>query len=185
MIQHLVKYFSIHGRLVLPGIGSLVAETKPAQLEFVEKTLHAPQYNIIFVHDSPNDEKINTFLSYEMKVSAADAAAGFKEFMHHLSAKLQAGTAYPIPGLGILSGNGLGYHFRQSETLHTIYTAVTAGKIIRQNAPHSVRVGEDHRTSSEMQELLQAETTASRWWIGAVILGVIGVSAVLYYYLTK
>jgi hypothetical protein len=48
MYQYLAKYFSLNKKLVLPGIGLLNASAKPSQLEFVEKTLHAPVYAISF-----------------------------------------------------------------------------------------------------------------------------------------
>ena len=51
MYQYLAKYFSLNKKLVLPGIGLLNASAKPSQLEFVEKTLHAPVYAISFQQD--------------------------------------------------------------------------------------------------------------------------------------
>ena len=185
MIQHLVKYFSLHGHLVLPGIGSLVAETQPAKIEFVEKTLHAPQYTITLLNDTRSDDALITFIASEMKIASADAAKKFKSFIHQLIGTIQAGRNYTIPGLGVLYGNGLGYHFNTEATLQIMYGSINANKIIRQNVSHNVLVGEDNRTSTEMHQLLQTESASQKWWIGAVVLGAIGVAAILYYYLTR
>jgi hypothetical protein len=68
--------------------------------------------------------------------------------------------------------------------LQQLLPGVTAEKVIRQHAQHTIRVGEDHKTSNEMEALLQRTVEQDRWWIGAVVLGVLGVGAILYYYLS-
>ena len=55
-------------------------------------------------------------------------------------------------------------------------------QVIRENATHSVRVGEEEKTSDQMKEYLHREVKKERWWIAAVILSVIGIGAIVYYY---
>ena len=51
---------------------------------------------------------------------------------------------------------------------------VTAEKIIRLNAEHMVRVGEDNKTSAEMVELLnQTQEKKSFWWAYALSLALL------------
>lgn len=185
MYQYLAKYFSLNKKLVLPGIGLLNASAKPSQLEFVEKTLHAPVYAISFQQDeNVTDYYFISFLSKEINVSEHDAGNRFSNFIQQLINKLQAGLALQLPGLGLLSKNDDAYNFISTDTLQQLYPGVSAERVIRQNAQHTVRVGEDHKTSAEMYEILHKEATHDRWWIAAIVLGVVGIAAILYYYLT-
>jgi hypothetical protein len=185
MYQYLAKYFSLNKRLVLPGIGLLNASAKPSQLEFVEKILHPPVYAISFQQDeSVTDHHFISFLSKEINVSEHEAGSKFSNFIQQLINKLQNVHDLQLPGLGWLSKNDEVYNFTSTDTLQKFYPGVTAERVIRQNAQHIVRVGEDHKTSTEMYEILHKEATHDRWWIAAVVLSVVGIAAILYYYLT-
>jgi hypothetical protein len=185
MYQYLAKYFSLNKRLVLPGIGLLNASVKPSQLEFVEKTLHAPVYAISFQQDeNATDHQFISFLSKEINVSEHDAGNRFSNFVQQIIYKLQPGFGLQLPGLGFLSKNDDAYDFISTDTLQQIYPGVAAERVIRQNAQHTVRVGEDHKTSAEMYDILHKEATHDRWWIAAIVLSVVGIAAILYYYLT-
>jgi hypothetical protein len=185
MNQYLVKYFALNKKLILPGIGSFNTATQPAQLEFVEKTLHAPAHSITFKQDeTADDSNFISFLIKETGLGQFEASNKFNYFIMQLKEKLQSGIALQLPGLGVLTNNGDHYSFT-GETLQQFFPGITAERVIRQNAQHSIRVGEDQKTSAEMHEILHKETEQDRWWIGAIVLGVIGVAAILYHYLSK
>jgi len=185
MYQYLVKYFSLHKRLVLPGIGLLNTSTQPAQLEFVEKTLHPPVSSVLFYHDEViTDDHFVSFLSKEIKASESEAGNRFNKFISQLTNKLHAGLELQLPGLGVLTKNEIGYSFTSAENVQRFYPGVVAEKVIRQNAQHTIRVGEDQKTSAEMYKILHKEVQHDRWWIAAIVLSVVGVAAILYYYLS-
>ena len=185
MYQYLAKYFSLHKRLVLPGIGLFNTSIQPAQLEFVEKTLHPPVATVLFQHDeSITDAHFISFLSKEMDTAEYEAGNRFDQFIYQLINKLQSGSYLQLPGLGVLKKNETGYSFTEADGVAQLYPGVVAEKVIRQNAQHTIRVGEDQKTSAEMYEILHHETVKDRWWIAAIVLGVIGVATILYYYLS-
>lgn len=185
MNQYLAKYFALYKKLILPGIGSFSTATQPAQLEFVEKTLHAPIHTITFQQDeSAGDTNFISFLIKETGLDQYQAVNRFEEFVTQLKEKLQSGIALQLPGLGVLTNNGNGYAFT-AENLQHYFPGVIAERVIRQNAQHAVRVGEDEKTSTEMHEMLNKEVVQDRWWIGAVVLAVCGIAAILYYYLSR
>ncbi|QEC69971.1 hypothetical protein FRZ67_22715 [Panacibacter ginsenosidivorans] len=185
MTQYLAKYFALHRKLVLPGIGFFNTSTQPAQLEFVEKTLHAPVHTINFWQDeNVADNNFISFLIKETGLNHYETINKFSQFITGLKEKLQSGVALKIPGLGILTNNENGYSFNP-ENLQQYFPGITAERVIRQNAQHSVRVGEDEKTSVEMHEMLNKEVVKDRWWIGAIVLAVVGVAAILYYYLSR
>ena len=185
MNQYLVKYFALYKKLILPGIGAFNTATQPAQIEFVEKTLHAPAYNITFKQDeTADDANFISFLIKETGLDQYEVANRFGHFITQLKEKLQSGIALQLPGLGVLTNNGDHYSFT-AETLQQFFPGIAAERVIRQNAQHSIRVGEDQKTSSEMHEIPHKEVKEERWWIAAVVLGVIGVAAILYHYLSR
>lgn len=185
MNQYLAKYFALHKKLILPGIGSFNAATQPAQLEFVEKTLHAPTHTITFQQDeAASDTNFISFLINETGLDQYGAINRFNQFIVQLEEKLQSGIPWQLPGLGILTNNGSSYAFT-AESLQQYFPGIIAERVIRQNAQHAVRVGEDEKTSTEMHELLNKEATQDRWWIGAIVLAVVGIAAILYYYLSR
>ena len=184
MNQYLAKYFALHKKLVLPGIGFFNTSTQPAQLEFVEKTLHAPGHSINFYRDeNAADNNFISFLIKETGLDQYETINKFSQYITQLKEKLQSGTALHLPGLGILTNNENEYSFT-AENLQQYFPGITAERVIRQNAQHSVRVGEDEKTSVEMHEMLNREAAKDRWWIGAIVLAVVGIAAILYYYLS-
>jgi hypothetical protein len=82
-----------------------------------------------------------SFLSKEINVSEHDAGNRFSNFIQQLINKLQAGLALQLPGLGLLSKNDDSYNFIATDTLRQLYPGVSAERVIRQNAQHTVRVG--------------------------------------------
>ena len=186
MYQYLAKYFSLNKKLALPGIGLLQAEMKPAQLEFVEKTLHAPQASILFQqNENVSGDHFASFLSKETNISEYEAVTRFNSFITYLVNKLQSDFFLQLPGIGSFLKSGDTYTFTITDTLQELYSGISAEKLIRQNAQHTIRVGEDQKTSAEMHELLHKEVRKDRWWIAAIVLSVVGIAAILYYYLTE
>ncbi|CAN5715015.1 hypothetical protein BH10BAC2_BH10BAC2_17240 [soil metagenome] len=185
MNQYLAKYFALNKKLILPGIGSFNTAIQPAQLEFVEKTLHAPVHTITFQQDeSADDTNFISFLIKETGHGQYEAANRFNQFVTQLKEKLQSGIALQLPGLGVLTNNGAAYAFT-AESLHQFFPGIIAERVIRQNAQHAVRVGEDEKTSTEMHAMLNQEAVQDRWGIGAIVLAVVGIAAILYYYLSR
>jgi len=187
MNLYLQKYFALHKMLVLPGIGSFAVETKPAELDFVNRTLHSPANKILFTqNENAEDNRLILFLSKESGLYESDIVIRFNQFMEQVISSLQNGTPFHIAGLGTLVKNDNGYSFDAGDaTVNDLYPDIIAEKVIRQNAQHSIRVGEDQKTSAEMHEILHKEVKEERWWIAAVVLGVIGVAAILYHYLSR
>jgi hypothetical protein len=68
----------------------------------------------------------------------------------------------------------------------TIGEPVPANKVIRENAQHIVRVGEDRKTSAEMMErLIPAEEKRSYWWAAALIIGLLAFVFIAWYFSTR
>ena len=66
-------------------------------------------------------------------------------------------------------------------------TPVPAVKVIREHAEHTVRVGEQEKTSSEMIEMLAPveESGKTHWWGIALIVGLLAFIFIALYFFVK
>lgn len=186
MDQYLLKYFSINRSLVLPGIGFFYIETKPASLDFVNKTLHAPVTEVMYSNDENSDgETLVRFISKESGLSTTDAAGRFNLFIQQIKQQLETGDVLALQGIGTLSKKDDSYSFTPGLNSQSLFPDLSAERVIRQNAEHNVRVGEHNKTSTEMHiQLAQQEVKEERWWIAAIVLTVTGIAVIAYHYFT-
>ena len=183
MHQYLQKYLALHQKLSLPGIGIFSTATQPASADFIAKTIHAPSHEIIFTHDeSATDENFPWFLVKETSIGELDAMQHWKEYLQMLKLSLANNEAWQIAGIGTLRNENDSIQFESENSIQKFFPAITAEKVLRENAQHIIKVGEDEKTSSEMHELLNRETVKDNWWIGALVLAIIGVLMVFAYY---
>jgi nucleoid DNA-binding protein len=186
MQQYIHKYFALNKNVVLPGIGSFSAETQNAKLDFINKVLHSPLPVIRYTEYYKTDERFYAFLSKETGLAESDIVNNFHLFTNELKEQLETKNFIELKGIGTLSKNASGYSFTPNNSVHNFFPEVTAERVIRQNAEHAVKVGEYHRTSTQMHKELQRRIVKKdNWVLTAIILGSIGVAAIVLYYLIK
>ena len=184
MHQYIHKYFALHKTVTLPGIGSFTAETQNAKLDFIEKVVHAPQYSISYNNYDKTGDAFYNFLLKE--TGASDAIERFNYFLRDIKEQLENHQSVTLPGIGTLKKNSSGYSFDADNSVQKYFPTIVAERVIRQSAEHTVRVGEEHRTSTEMHEHLKRKVIKEdNWLITALVLGIIGVAAIALYYLIK
>ena len=81
-------------------------------------------------------------------------------------------------------GQGNEIQFLPEKNILTVEMPVAAEKIIREHAEHTVLVGEQEMTSTEMEELLTPVLTIkkSRWWILPLIIGIVVLAFLGWYF---
>lgn len=184
MHQYIHKYFALHKTVSLPGIGSFTVETQNAKLDFIEKISYPPAYSISYNTYDKIDDAFYNFLSKE--TGANDATERFNHFTQQLKEQLENHHAVTLQGIGTLTKSGKSYSFVADNSVQKYFPTVAAERVIRQSAEHTVRVGEEHRTSTEMHEHLKRKIIKEdNWLVTAIVLGVIGVAAIALYYLIK
>ena len=184
MHQYIHKYFALHKTVSLPGIGSFAVETQNAKLDFIEKVVHAPQYTIRYYNYDKADDKFYNFLSKE--TGASDIKERFTDFAKQLKEQLDNHRTVTLKGMGTLTKDGKSYSFVADDSVQKYFPTIAAERVIRQTAEHTVRVGEEHRTSTEMHEHLKRKVIKEEnWLVTALVLGIISVAAIALYYLIK
>lgn len=185
MYGTLYQYFLRYRQLPIPGIGTFLLERKPAVADFPNRIIHPPSFSVRLNHH-PATPPISFFgwLAKALDTSDRDAVIRFNDFAHTLRLRINVGDKINWDGMGILS-MGLGGEIRFEPGVINMPAGlpVKAEKVIREHAEHSVRVGEDERTSVEMIELLNKQgSRKNQWWLWALVLGLITTMFIGWYF---
>ncbi len=188
MYGELYQYLILHKQLNIPGIGTFLLERKPADIDFVNKMANPPAYTIALHHGNATPSKnVFSWLSSALDISETDASARFNDFALDLRDKVLAGEKLQWNGIGTLS-KGLAGEIRFEASLKELKagTPVPAIKVIREHAQHSVLVGEQEKTSTEMTEMLAPSTEKkTQWWGIAVITALLAIIFIVLYLSSK
>jgi len=181
------SYLLQYKRLSIPGVGSFTVEHIPARLDFPNKTLHPPLPVIRFNTDTAAaDKQLFKYLSGQFNLNETEAIRHFNDFAFDFKNDITNNGEAVLPGIGKISKAFTNaYTFQPEASLHGYFPDLKVERVIRENVEHTIRVGEDEKTSTQMQELLAEEPRKDLWWVYAIILAAIGIGAIVYYHLLK
>jgi nucleoid DNA-binding protein len=182
MYDELYQLLILNKKLTIPGIGNFSMNRKPAEANFLEKLIHPPAYSITLQKESGAPSKSFFFrLAELLNITDREAVVQFNDFAFDLKKKIVDGNEVVWDGIGTLSMNKSGNVKFLPAEIPVIEESVAVEKVLREHTQHSVLVGERERTSVEMTELLsQPETKKSKWWIAALIAGVVLLAVVFW-----
>jgi len=191
MYDTLYKYLIFNKQLSLPGIGTISLQRNAAHHSIADKIFTAPEYS--FVIDSSSDrpsKKLFDWLSQVLGVSEWEAVRMMNDFSFDLKNNISSGSEVKWDNVGVLHRNETGSIVLDPFTLELDNEeSVTAEKVIRENAEHTMLVGERERTSSEMEVILLTETEKVKrreWgWVIAIVLVVLAVMFIGLYFSEK
>lgn len=177
MYPELYQYLLQHKKLSVPGIGTFLLERTPAQVDFPNKQVAAPVYAFSLQSTAPVPSgRFFTWLGAALGISQMDAVIRFNDFAFDMKKQVEKGHTIEWSGVGVLK-KGLADEIRFTAfTASYPETSVPAAKVIREKASHSVRVGEDERSSAEMEVLLnREEEKKSYWWAWSLAIGLLAI----------
>ncbi|MCR6719481.1 MAG: hypothetical protein NVV59_04130 [Chitinophagaceae bacterium] len=174
MYSELRKYLLLHQELPIPGIGTLMLERQPASFDFPNRQILPPSYQVGFREGQVQpSRRLYDWLAQGLGISERDAIMRFNDFVFELRERLNKGEKLEWQGIGQLN-KGLGgvWHFKPETDSITEGEPIHADKVLRDQASHSVRVGEDERTSEQMRAYLQADPARKNvaWALALVLL---------------
>lgn len=185
MYNELLKFFALHHQLALPGIGSFTVETKAAVIDFTSRQINASKTVIVFNNEAVQPAKaFYDFLSAELNANHEKAVAVFADFTGKLKAELNSDKPVYFKGIGSLIKKAPGEFLFEAAPKPEWFPELAAEKVIRKNTIHTIMVGEEEKTSDEMQAVLAQTATGKKdkWWIAAAVLGAVGIAAIVVYY---
>src|ERR1700748_843137 len=181
MWQVLNAYLFQHRSISIPGLGTIYLETLPANVDVAERTMQPPVFQFRFdkYFDAP-DKEFFAFVASQRNVLDYEAIKWYNEFSFELRNRIRTEEEVSWHGVGILKKDSTGgVQFESAKAPAFFLQPVSAVRVNRQDAQHTLLVGDRERTSGEMNEWLHDEVLHRRkfpWWIIAVILAVIGLS---------
>lgn len=189
MYGELYQYLILHKQLNIPGIGTFLLERKPADIDFVNKIVNPPAFTVALHHGNTTpSRKVFCWLADSLNISERDALIRFNDFALDLKNRILTGDKLQWNGVGMLS-KGMAGEIRFEASLKDMKagTPVPAIKVIREHAEHTVRVGEEEKTSSQMIEMLApaGKEKKTYWWGIALIAGLLAFIFIALYFSSK
>jgi hypothetical protein len=176
MYYDLYEYLILKKQLSVPGIGTFLLETKPAETDFTHRQINPPVYTISLHHGSEKPaKKLFYWLADKLNIHYNEAIVRFNGFAYDLKNQVLSGNKISWENVGVLSKGMEGeVRFESGLKEYRFDPPVSAARIIREKAVHYVRVGEQEKTSAEMAEWLNPEDAEkSYWWAPALIAAIV------------
>jgi hypothetical protein len=185
MYTQLYQYLIQHKQLPVPGIGTFLLERKSAEIDFFNKKIDPPSYAISL--DSRSHlpgQHFFKWLAHALGISDREAIFRFNDFAFEMKKQIAEGHIINWNGIGTINKGHGGDVKLTPSTIEMIFEkSVAAEKVIRQNAEHMVRVGEEEKTSTEMSRMLnQKEERKSFWWSSALVLTLLATMFIGWYF---
>jgi hypothetical protein len=188
MQDSLYEFLLLNKKLSLPGIGTIALCQSPAQHDFPNKQFIAP--TSFFTIDPGNDKpskKLFDWLSSSLNITEWEAIKSVNDFSFDLKKKLSEFGEVSWKKVGVIRRNNNGdLKLDPDNILLESESPVTAEKVIRVKAEHTVLVGEKEKTSVEMEEYLTGSPAKKNYtWLIAVILTALAVMFIGWYFSEK
>ena len=182
MYEELYQYLIHHRTLPVPGIGTFLLERHPSKGDFPNRVISGPAYQIIHRQETlPFPKYFFSRLGNILGVGDREATSRFNAFAATTREQVEAGKIILWKGVGTITKKKGGEINFSPDPLFT-EDSVKASKVIRENAQHTVRVGEDEKTSVEMSRMLNVqEIKRSTNWLWPALLIVLSILFIGWY----
>jgi hypothetical protein len=177
MDQQLYKYLVLHKNLAIPQLGSFVVTTQQSHFDSTTGLLHAPKPVIHFTDTSiPMSEKFFfDFLSAEMGIDEVTAIKQFHDYAYQLRKDLQENRTVAVGGVGTLTkGEDELVVFNPAHNISELLPPIQKAEAIPAT---------DTDEAYDNDETSDMEAGNDNWWVYALVLLIIGLGALLYYYI--
>jgi hypothetical protein len=181
MFQVLNAYLFQHRSISIPGLGTIYLETQSANVDVADRTMLPPAYRFRFdkYFDAP-DKEFFSYIASQRNILDYEAIKWYNEFSFELRNRIRTEDQVKWDGVGILKKDGSGTVVFESVGGNTLFMVPTpAVRVNRQDAQHTLLVGDQERTNVEMNEWLHEEGVSRKkgsWWIIALVLGLIALA---------
>jgi hypothetical protein len=188
MYELLYKFLVKNRTIDLPGIGTLVLRVHPAQSRFVEQSFLPPKYYVTFEQDravadadshdqatltqkrTAPSRKLFSWIAVNYGVTEREAVIRFNDFAFELKKELDEGKTIAWSGVGTLQKGAGGQITITADKNGLPWLQQTvAKKVIRENAEHTMLVGETEKTSVQMSQILlnprSIKDKRDYWWV--------------------
>lgn len=192
MLRSFYKYLLLYKKASIAGVGIFSVKRQPARYDFANKQFVAPIFQTAFYPDASvtEEEVFYSFISKEQAIEEAAAIDNWRNFVEDVRKSINANKAFVLPGLGHLSNNDLGeLQFEATPHLTHYFPDVPAEKVPHQDIEFKAVPKERSlmRTNDKVLRLKkpvkESPGTKEYWWLYAIGLAVVGIAAIVFYYM--
>lgn len=183
----LYRYFTQTGEVAIPGIGQLNYAKTNAVNDFVMKEIRPASVTVDFNSgDKMVDDKQCLYLSKQTGVSESNLKHELVLLGEELHQRLHQEKKLEWMGVGsFFVGENGEIQFQSKSSQVSFFKPLHYQHVIRKDAVYEMRVGEDQRSTVEMENFFEEQRSLAennKWKKGALILvGVLAVALVIRY----
>jgi hypothetical protein len=170
----LFSYLIQKKSMTVPGFGSFFVERLPAKNDFASKQFLPPSYSVAFDPEQLNvpDHQLE-FLAFRTGKTAEQVKDQLSAWGQKLAARIQNSTKLTWPSLGDFTVGAEGNILYSPVALPAVGNPVGFTHVLRENIEHSLQVGEEEMSNTEMELFLEEQRDAHKtdtWRSASVIL---------------
>lgn len=192
MFDLFYKYLIINRQVGIPGIGLFQLSQSLAKIDAEKKVIYPPVPQIKFTQKTTGaDKKFFQFVSSELKVQEWESIRRFHDFTYKLKNDLNTKQSVELTGMGTLVKNNTGdISFEPDNVLSRYYPAITIDQLYQKEVeiPKIKEVPlapPDNDWIKDEEVVEETLVKPKRWWIAASFLAIIGIAAIIYYYINR
>lgn len=156
MLGLFYQYLIHHQRIVLPGLGAISIRRKPAVYDFVDHLFLPPSYSFQWDHTytTPSPDFFQ-WLAGKLNMAEEEAAIKANAYMSELKKEINAGREINWEGVGIIRrGSDSSVELEAADQQFAFEKEVFGEKVVHADSSHTILVGDEERTSADMNEIL-------------------------------
>ena len=184
MQNQIASYLFQHKTCPLPGLGTLSVLHSGAEADFTNKSISAPKSFIEFSETETDATGLLNYLAVTSGGSTYEVSEALDHFCDNLRNNMTQLPDVHVESVGSFFVDASGkINFKQQELPAAFAQPVFAERVIHPDAEHQILVGDKETTNTIMTEFLAPKAeTKDRWWIWAIVLGAIGLLALIIYF---
>lgn len=182
MFALLTNYLLQNRKVTIPSIGQFEITTQPATLEFSEKLLYPPKYDIVFTEKEDIDSGLVEYISQRQHLDRRTAEDSLKQMGQKLKDHLSNAPLH-WQGIGELSRKRDQVFF-QPALNYPAASPVIAEKVFREHQAHTVLIGDrEFQKTTEVVEVKTRRTFPAYMIVACTIL-ILALLFILWYLYT-
>lgn len=185
MFHILYKYLILKKQLNIPGIGQFVIVQLPSRFDYTSNIIHAPVSIVQFNNTiSSADKTFFDFITTELQTAQGEAIRQFHDFSYKLNNQVNTQNRLQLPGMGLITKNNNDQlSFEPLPMMQNYFPDISLGNFSSTENAERVRVPQGP-TAISIKSDTAPTYKKERWWIAAIILGILGMAAIAYYYIS-
>ncbi|MGF2411380.1 hypothetical protein [Ferruginibacter sp.] len=183
-MHHLIASYLFQNKTCpLPGLGTLSIAAGKAESDFLNTAIKAPVPAIVFETKEHDASNLLDYIAAKNNNTVFQAIEMLGQFCNNLKAAVITDNKAVLNGVGTFSADASGNIYLRQDALPQFFVQpVKAERVIHPQAEHNILVGDKETTNTIMTEYFNEEPVQkSRWWIWAIVLGTIGLLAIVFY----